>query len=139
MSSKDFEATRTFLRSYIKLYTATPEKELGFLMDSYFYGRKDYIREMDGLLAKLTLDDVNKAIRKYFQTQNMFVTIVTDDSEAEPLAQSLRTNAPSPMSYSNLVKEGLPKEILDEDKEVSTYKLNVKEVKVVDSDSMFVK
>lgn len=137
MSPKDFEATRTFLRSYIKLYTETPEKELGFLMDSYFYGRKDYIHEMDALLAKLTLDDVSKAIRKYFQTQNMFVTIVTDDSEAEPLAESLRTNAPSPMSYSNVLKEGLPKEILDEDKEVSTYKLNVKDVKVVDSDSMF--
>lgn len=138
MSPQDFEATRTFLRSYIKLYTQTPEKELGFLMDSYFYGRKDYIKEMDALLAKLTLDDVNKAIRKYFQTQNMFVTIITDDSEAEPLAESLRTNAPSPMSYSNLVKEGLPKEILDEDKEVSTYKLNIKEVKVIDSDKMFV-
>jgi zinc protease len=139
MSQQDFEATRTFLRSYIKLYTQTPEEELGFLMDSYFYGRKDYIKEMDALLAKLTLDDVNKAIRKYLQTQNMFVTIITDDSEADALAESLRTNAPSPMSYSNLVKEGLPKEILDEDNAVSTYKLNVKDVKIVDSDSMFVK
>ena len=49
MTEKDFELTRTFLRSYIKLYIQTPEKQLGFLLDSKFYGRHDYINEMDVL------------------------------------------------------------------------------------------
>ncbi len=106
MSQKDFEVTRQFLRSYIKLYIQTPESRLGFLLDSKYYGRKDYIKEMDALLAKLTVNDVNRAVKKYLQTQNMFVTIVTDDSEALPLAQALENNTNSPMSYSNLVREG---------------------------------
>jgi len=137
ISKEDFELTRQFLRSYNKLYIQTPERQLGFLMDSRFYGRKDYIQEMDALLAKLTLADVNKAIRKYWQTKNMFITIVTDDSEAGPLKKALEENRPSPMSYSNLVKTGLPKEVLDEDEKVANYKLNVKTVKIVSSKDTF--
>ncbi|MDB5198864.1 MAG: peptidase [Chitinophagaceae bacterium] len=137
LSQKDFEVTRQFLRSYIKLYIQTPESQLGFLLDSKYYGRKDYIKEMDALLAKLTVDDVNRAVKKYLQTQNMFVTIVTDDSEAGPLARALEKNTPSPMSYSNLVREGLPKAVVDEDAEIAKYKLNVKKVKVVDTKDTF--
>lgn len=137
ISKEDFEATRTFLRSYIKLYIATPSDQLGYLMDSKFYGRNDYITEMDKLLAKLTLKDVNNAIKKYWRVNNMDVTIVTDKSEAEPLAQSIKENLPSPMSYSNAVKAGLPKSVLDEDELVATYKLNVKNVTIVDSKDTF--
>jgi zinc protease len=137
MSKEDFEATRTFLRSYTKLYAQSPAQQLGWLMDSHFYGRRDYLAELDALLAKATLDEVNQAIRKHWQTDNMFVTIVTDDSEAKPLADSLINNTPSPMSYSNLVKSGLPAEVLAEDDEVAAYQLNVKKVTVVDSADTF--
>jgi len=137
MSKKDFEITRQFLKSYIKLYTQTPSDQLGYLMDSRFYGRKDFLAEMDPLLAKLTVEDVNKAIKKYWQVNNMYITIVTDASEADALASSLLNNTESPMSYSNLVKSGQPKDILDEDDIVAKYKLNVKSVKIVKSEETF--
>lgn len=137
MSKEDFEITRDFLRSYTKLYVQSPESQLGFLMDSRFYGRKNYIAEMDALLAKLTLADVNNAIKKYWSTKNMDIAIVTDKTEAEPLAESLRNNAPSPMSYSNTLKPTLPEAILAEDKVVETYPMPVKKVTVVDSDKTF--
>ena len=137
MSEQDFDATRTFLRSYTKLYAQSPAAQLGWLMDSRFYGRKDYLKELDVLLEKLTIADVNAALRKHWQTKNMFVTIVTDASEAEPLAQSLRENLPSPMSYSNLMKAGLSKDVLEEDEEVARYPLNVQAVKIVPSAETF--
>ncbi len=137
MSEEDFLATKTFLRSYTKLYAQGPAEQLGWLMDSTFYGRANYLAELDKLLEKATLDDVNKAIRQHWQTQNLFVTIVTDDSEAQPLADSLINNTPSPMSYSNLVKSGLPEDVLAEDDEIATYPLNVKKVTVVDSKDTF--
>ncbi len=137
MTKEEFEATRTFLRSYNKLYTQTPERQLGFLMDSKFYGRNDYIKEMDALLAKLTVADVNRAIKKYWQVNNMYVTIVTDGSEAKPLADALLNNLPSPMSYSNLVKAGLPKEVLAEDEQIAKYQLNVKNVTIVENKDTF--
>jgi zinc protease len=137
MSKEDFEATREFLRSYTKLYAQTPERQLGYLMDSRFYGRTDYLAELDGLLAKVTLDDVNKAIKKYWQVENMYVTIVTDASEAGPLAKSLMKNRRSPMSYSNVVKAGLPEDVLKEDALVEKYRLNVKKMMVVESAKTF--
>lgn len=137
MGEEDFEATKTFLRSYTKLYAQSPAQQLGWLMDSRFYGRTDYLAELDTLLEKTTLEQVNKAIRKHWQTDNMFVTVVTDDSEAKALADSLINNTTSPMSYSNLVKSGLPAEVLAEDEEVAKYHLNVKKVTVVDSADTF--
>jgi zinc protease len=137
MTAENFEKTRDFLRSYMKLYVQSPERQLGFLMDSHFYGRKDYIMEMENLLAKLTLADVNNAIKKYWQTKNMDILIITDKSEAEPLAKNLKDNAPSPMSYSNTLKSALSDDILEEDKTVENYPMPVKSVKVVNSDDTF--
>lgn len=133
MTEADFEATRDFLLSYTKLYAQTPGDRLGYLMDSRFYGRQDYLQELDQLLRAVTLADVNAAIRKYWQTENMFVTIITDASEAEPLAESIRTNRPSPMSYSDVVREGLPEAIKAEDAVVAEYPLNITSVKIVES------
>lgn len=137
MSQEDFEATRTFLLSYTKLYAQTPSARLGYLMDSKFYGRDDYLAELDSLLRSLTLDDVNKAIKQHWQTDNMFVTIVTDASEAGPLADSLKNNTPSPMSYSNLVRSGLSAELLAEDEETLKFPLNVQSVSIVPSSETF--
>lgn len=137
MAEDAFEETRTFLRSYIKLYAQSPGAQLGWLMDSRFYGRTNYLKELDKLLAKLKLEDVNEAIKKHWQTENIYITIITDVSEAEPLAKSLRENIESPMSYSNLVKSGLPEDVLAEDNEVAKYKLNMKSVKIVKSENTF--
>ncbi len=137
MTQSDFETTRDFLRSYTKLYAQSPEQQLGWLMDSRFYGRVDYLSELDTLLAKATLDDVNASLRRHWQTKNMFVTIVTDESEAQPLADSLINNTASPMSYSDLVKSGLPADVLAEDDEVAGYHLNVKKVTIIQSADTF--
>ena len=134
MTKDAFEETRTFLRSYIKLYAQSPAQQLGWLMDSRYYGRKNYLKELDQLLAKVKLDEVIKSLRKHWQTQNIYVAIITDVSEAEQLAESLRGNLASPMSYSNVVKSGLSREILVEDEEVADYKLNIKLVEIVPSE-----
>ena len=92
---------------------------------------------MDALLAKLSLEDVNNAIKKYWSTKNMDIVVVTDKSEAEPLAASFKNNSPSPMSYSNTLKATLSQEILAEDKIVENYPMPVKSVTIVDSDKTF--
>ena len=131
------DQTKEFLKSYSKLYIETPSKKLGYLMDSQRYNRKDWITELDGLLSKVTLDDVNRVMRKYWQTDNMDVVIITDDSEAESLAESIRKNSPSPMSYSNDLKSTLAPAILAEDKLVEAYPLKISNVKVISSDDTF--
>jgi len=137
LSEEDFEATRDFLLSYTKLYAQTPSSRLGYLMDSRFYGREDYLAELDQLLKDLTLEQVNAAIKKHWQVDNMFVTIITDVSEAQALADSLENNLSSPMSYSNVMFEGLSDEIKQEDALVADYPLNVRKVTIVDSADTF--
>ena len=137
LNAEDFEATRNFLRSYTRLYAQSPAAQLGWLMDSKFYGRADYLAELDVLLQSATLEQVNEALRKYWQTENVFVTIVTDQSEPQPLAAALIGNLPSPMSYSELVKSGLPEEVLAEDEAVAAYPLNVRKVTIIESADTF--
>lgn len=137
MTQEDFNRTRNFLIGYLKLYVQSQERRLGFLMDSRNYGRTDYINDMIGLLKKLTLDDVNTAIRKYFQTKNLYVAVITDTSEAEKLAKSIENNGSAPIVYSPLVRKGLPQEVTEEDKEIDKYKLNIRKVEVVDSATLF--
>ncbi|MEN9331831.1 MAG: hypothetical protein RLZZ94_921, partial [Bacteroidota bacterium] len=139
MNKEDFELTRTFLRSYMKLYAQTPEQQLGYLLDSKFYGRKDWLKEADALLANLTVEQVNAAMKKYWQTNNMFIAIVTDKSEAVPLARSLRDNLVSPMSYSNTLKGVMSNEILTEDKEVEKFPMKVSSVEIIDDTTTFKK
>lgn len=139
LTEDEFELTRQFLRSYIKLFIQTPEKQLGFLVDSRFYGLNDYISELDEALSNLTLEDVNNAAAKYLQTDNMYVTIITDEGEVKPLKNSLLTNKVSPMSYSNIIRESLPDEVLELDKQVEGLQLNVKDVKIVSPDDLFIK
>lgn len=139
MTQDEFDKTKQFLRSYMKLYIQTPEKELGFLMDSHFYGRKNYIKEMDKLLEKTTLEETNAAIKKYMQTKNMDIVIITDDSEAQALADSFKNNTTSSMSYADQLKAELPEDVLAEDAEIENYPLNVKSVEIIKSDVPFSK
>ncbi len=137
MTKEDFDLTKTFLRSYMKLYAQTPERQLGWLLDSKFYGHEDWLKECDALLEKCTIEDVNAAMKRYWQTGNMFVTIVTDRSEAVPLARSLREGTPSPMNYSNVLKGVLSKDILDEDKQVEAFPCKATRVDIIESNDMF--
>jgi zinc protease len=139
MTQEDFELTRTFLRSYMKLYAQTPEQQLGYLLDSKFYGRDNWLQKADELLASCTLEKVNAAMKKYWQTKNMFVSIVTDKSEVIPLARSLRDGLESPMSYSNALRGVLSKEILAEDEVVKAYPFKAAAVMIIDSNDLFKK
>ena len=139
LTQEEFALTQQFLRSYIKLYIQTPERRLGFLLDSKYYGLKDYVMEMDEALSKLTVDQVNAAASKYLQTENMFITMITDTGEAEDLKQSLLSNQASPMSYSNTVRESLPDKVFQLDAKIENYPMNVKTVEIVSPEVLFQK
>ncbi|HWN98634.1 MAG TPA: pitrilysin family protein [Blastocatellia bacterium] len=135
MSQEDFEATRRFLTKNVNTLTKTQDAQLGYAIDSKYYGIAtftDYVRDQ---LSKLTLEDVNRVIRKYLQAENVQIVVVTKDAEA--FKQTAVDNKPSPISYTSLP----PKEILEEDKMIESYKLNFnpKKVEVVPVDQVFQK
>lgn len=120
MSQEAFEATREFLSKYANILTQTQTARLGYALDSRYYGTPDFNQQIRDQLSKLTLDDVNRAIRQYLRTDKMRVVVIT--KEAEGLRDAITGNKPSPISYVSPPA----KEITEEDKVIEAYKINVK-------------
>lgn len=133
LSQEAFERTRMFLTKYVNLLTKTKRAELGYAIDSRYYGIPDYNSYIKSSLAKLTLADVNRAIRRHFQAGNLDLVIVAKN--CEDLKKRLLSNQPSPMTYNS----PKPKEVLDEDKLIETWKINLKPeaIKIVPVDKVF--
>ena len=135
MSQKDFDLTKKFLKKYYLHYAPTTNMRLGYKLDDLFYGIKDHLKKLPVMLDKLTLDDVNRAIKKHLQYRNMKIAMITMDGEK--LKKALITNAPSPMVY----ETPKPPEVLEEDKKIERYplKIEAKNVKIFKAEEMFVR
>src|SRR4029078_6874095 len=108
MSQENFETTRRFLTKNVNALTKTQDAQLGYAIDSKYYGIPtftDYVRDQ---LAKLKLEDVNRAIKKHLQAENVKIVVVTKDGEA--FKQAAVANKPSPVSYTSPP----PNDILEE-------------------------
>jgi len=133
MSKADFEATRQFVSKFINVLTNTQDTELGYALDSRFYGVPNFNDYVRSGLARLTVDDVNRVIRKYLQSDNVKIVVVAQDADA--FRNAVIAGSPAPPTYAS----PMPKEILDEDKAIESYKLNLnpKKVDIVPVDSVF--
>jgi zinc protease len=125
MSKEAFEGAREFLLKNINILTSTQDANLGYALDSRYYGIPDFNTYMRERLSSLTLDDVNNAIRRYLKSDRMRIVMVTKD--AEGLREAIINNTPSPIKY-NAPK---PNEILEEDKLIQTYRITVKPEDIV--------
>jgi zinc protease len=125
ISQERFELTRTYLLNYTRLYAQTLGERLGWQMDSHYYGYEDFLAEVQERLPKITLEQVNEAIRKYLNYKNIYIAIITED--AESLKNALTSNAPSPIEYAN---PNMPEEILEEDLIIQVFHLDVQPEKV---------
>ena len=131
ISQEDFEATRNFLLNYVPQLVASQSKQLGYAMDSEFYGTENFAQYVSKQLKSLTLADVNNAIKNNLQSDNMHYVFITKDGE--DMKQRLATDQISPLKYNS----DKPQELLSEDKVIEAYKLdldanNIKVVPVED-------
>lgn len=119
MKQADFEAIRDFLTKYANVLTATQDERLGYALDSRYYGTPDYTEFMRDRLSKLTLADVNRAIKQYLAPGQMRVVIIMKDAEA--LRDAIVKGTPSPIKYNS----PKPADIMAEDKIIEKYKVPV--------------
>jgi zinc protease len=117
----------------VNVLTKTKSAELGYAIDSLYYGIPNYNEYVKTSLAKLTLEDVNAAIRKHLRADNLQIVGVAKD--AANLKALLTGDAATPIHY-NAPK---PRDIMDEDKIVQTWPLhlNAADVTIVPVDSVF--
>lgn len=108
LPAEEFEATRAFLDKWVAQLVSSQPALLGYAIDSAWYGIPDfpaYIREE---LARLTVEDVNRAIREHLETEDVKFVFITP--EAEDLKRRLVDNQPSPMNYNSPKPEALLEE-----------------------------
>jgi zinc protease len=124
MSEADFQATRQYLMKNVFVMTATQDQQLGYAMDSRWYGIPEYTSYMRSALQKLTRDDVNRALKKHLSANDLSVVIITKDALA--LRDALVADAFSPIKYD----AAQPQDILAEDKVIGARKLAIPAAKV---------
>ncbi len=131
-----FRETRDFLLGYSRLWAQSTSRRLGYKLDSEWYGRADFLAEIQKRLPKLTKADVDRAVRKYLSSADLEIAIVSKD--AAKLADLLASGAPTPIHYDT---EGTPAAVLEEDKLIEAWPLGIakENIRIVAVAEMFAK
>jgi zinc protease len=135
LTPQQFEDTRKFLQKYCLHYAETTADRLGYAVDDRYYGIEEgHLARMRRILDELTLEEVNAAIRKYLQSDDLVIAMVTEDGAA--MQEALVSDAPTPIDYGDLEK---PAGVLAEDQEIARYPLRIAEedVRIVPVETMF--
>jgi zinc protease len=136
LTEAEFALTRDFLGKYVLNYAPTTMTRLGYALDDSFYGiRGSHLEIFRRTMGTVTREQVNAAVKKYLQADNMQIVLVTRD--AQSLRRALVEDLPSPIQYPT----PKPETVLREDEEISRFPLKVKaeDVKIVPVAELFAK
>jgi zinc protease len=120
LGEEEFQATRAYLAKNVAVMTARQEQQVGYLLDSRWYGIPEFTRYMREGLAKLTREDVNRAIRTHLSADALSFVIVTKDARA--LADALVADGVSTVRYD----AEKPPALLEEDRRIGATKLGIR-------------
>ncbi len=118
--AEDFERTKEFLGKYVNLLTKTKSAELGYAIDSLFYGIPDYNSYIKNAVAKLTREQVNAAIRQHLRADRLEIVAVA--ANGEELKKQITGAGPSAIQYNS----AKPADILTEDQIVGAWDLGLR-------------
>jgi len=119
LSPEQFEATRSYLMKNVYLLVATQDHQLGYALDSAWYGTGEFTATMRDHLQALTVADVNAAVRRHLSGRDLSVVAVAKD--ASGLRDQLVSDAFSPVGYD----APKPPELLAEDERIGALKLGI--------------
>jgi zinc protease len=120
MTREQFELTRTFLKKYSLHFAETTSTKLGYAMDDRFFGiAEGHLARFRQMMDELSLDDVNAAIKRHLQYDNLKIAVVTGD--AAHLRALLASDAPTPITYAT----PKPDAILAEDRIIAAWPVSL--------------
>jgi zinc protease len=124
LTKQDFESTRDYLMNNVYVMTARQDQQLGYALDSQWYGIGEFTDTVRKGLQALTVEQVNAAIKRHLTAQDLSIVIITKD--AAGLKDALVSDAVSAIKYDG----EKPKALLDEDRAIGARKLNIAPGKV---------
>ncbi|MCC7088719.1 MAG: insulinase family protein [Dehalococcoidia bacterium] len=133
ISEEDFETTREYLAKNVFVMTKTQDQQLGYALDSDWYGTPEFTRYIRDELAKLTAERVNDVVRRHLSWHNLQVVMLAAD--AEGLRAELLSSEPSTIVYDG----EKPDELLAEDRIVGAYDLGLtpERIRITSVDDVF--
>ncbi len=120
LTEEQFQATREYLAKNVHLVTATQDAQLGYALDSSWYGIGEYGQYLKDRLAGLKLEDVNRAIKKHLSAKDLAVVMITQD--AAGLREALVADGFSAIEYD----APKPQDLLDEDKVIGALRIGIR-------------
>lgn len=120
MTNEEFELTRAFLKKYVLHFAETTDERLGYAIDDRFYGLEhSHLERFLVDLDALTLDQVNAAIRKHIDPDDLQIVIVT--GKPDMIREQLLAKEPTTISYPS----PKPDAVVAEDREIGAHSLGI--------------
>jgi len=117
LSPDDFETTRSYLMKNVFVMTKTQDQQLGYALDSRWFGTGEFTATMREAMSKLTVAGVNDAVRRHISATDLSIVMVAPDAAA--LREQLLSGEPATIAYD----APKPQEVLGEDRIVGARPL----------------
>src|SRR5690606_26792358 len=124
---EDFQSTKLFLSKNVNLLTQTQDDQLGYALDSQYYGTGEFNAWFKEKLNGLTRESVNKAIKDHLRATDLDVVVITQD--AAGFRRRILANDAGPV-YATPPAEA----VQAEDLLIRNYKLDLGAITIVPAD-----
>jgi zinc protease len=133
LTAEAFESTREYLLKNLYVMTKTQDQQLGYALDSRWYGMGDYIEHMQTQLRSLTCEAVNAAVGHHLSGTDLHVVMIA--KEAAGLRDQLLSGAYTGIVYGSEKDESVRKE----DREIGALQLGLSpdRIRVTPVDDVF--
>ena len=120
LTSEEFEATRNYLaKKAVFVMTQRRISSSATRSTALWYGTGEFTSTMREAMSKLTVSEVNQAVRRHLSARDLSVVMVAPDGAA--LREQLLSSEPATIVYD----APKPQEITDEDRVVGARNLGV--------------
>ncbi len=135
MTEDALETTKEYLHNFTVNYGSTISRRLAYAIDDSFYGIRGggFLTSIRPGLASLSIDQVNDAISRTLQYNNMHMVFITND--AEGMKQMLLSGVPTRIGYNSEQSA----EHMAEDDLIANFPIPVSEenITIIDIDEVF--
>lgn len=133
ISDGEFENIRNYLLKNVYVMLKTQDQQLGYALDSRWYGIGDFATTLREKLTALTPVAVHAAIRRHLSATNLSAVFITKD--AAGLRDELLADRPSTIAYD----AAKPQDVLDEDRAIGSLKPGIRPeaVRITPVDEVF--
>ncbi|MEX2080307.1 MAG: pitrilysin family protein [Dehalococcoidia bacterium] len=133
LTEEEFSATRNYLAKNVFVMTQRQDQQLGYALDSRWYGLPEYSAWAREQLEGLTVGKVNDAVRRHLSGTDLSVVTITKDADA--LKAALLSPEPATIRY----EAPKPDDILAEDVVVGALQLGLsaERIRITPVDEVF--